>query len=280
MSLFSNFLITSKTKLFSLLMVFFVVLLVIPQASYAQVKSEQYQPESLHELIAYLYGVLATLEAQLNAQQGDAYSYTGTTNQARASTLTPTDVDEEEATIRGEVEFGSAKYVYVYFEYGTRSTFGEETSRVRTSRTSDSKKFDATLEDLREDQKYYYRAVVELPNGDLLRGSTRTFVTDEDNNRSYYNGDYIELEDDEYRGNDAITIRVEAPSSLVLNQGWVGLYKEDDDNLSYFTYRYVNYRNQTLTFYAPYEEGEYEFRLFKDSGYTQIYTSDSFAVRN
>ncbi len=266
-------------KLITLLVVVMLFMPIFSYRAYAQTDATTYHPTSLQEVIAYLYGVIATLEAQLAAKQGT--SVVSTTGRTTVSTLTPTRINDNEATLRGEVAFGSAEYVYVYFDYGTDSSFDDRTSRVRTYRTSSVKSFSADLEDLRDDEKYYYRAVVELPNGTLLRGTTRTFTTDEydDDDDDYRSSGDIDIDDDEYRSGDTITVRIDAPSSVEIGSGWIGLYEVDASDRSYLSYRFINRRDQTFTFTAPQDRGEYEFRMFADENYDRVEVSDSFEVR-
>lgn len=254
---------------------------VFPYRAYAQTTAATYQPANLQEVIAYLYGVIATLEAQIAQKQGSG-SVVSSSGRTIVSTLTPSRVHDDEAILRGEVTFGSADYVYVYFDYGTDSSFDDRTSRVRTSRTTNTKSFSAHLEDLRDDRKYYYRAVVELPNGTLLRGSTRTFTTDEYD--EYDDDDYrgsgdIDIDDDEYRSGDTITVEVDLPSSADLGKWWIGLYEEDANDRSYLAYRYIYSRDQRFTFTAPSYRGQYEFRIFANENYDRVEVSDSFEVR-
>ncbi len=95
-------------------------------------------------------------------------------------TRSAVDVDEDRATLRGEVEFGESETADVWFEYGTDSDdLDEETDKDELSDDEDEV-FEFELEELEADTRYYYRAVAESDDGDIDRGALRNFTTEED----------------------------------------------------------------------------------------------------
>ena len=61
---------------------------------------------------------------------------------------------------------------------------------------------------------------------------------------------------------------------------WIGLYREEADDLSILTWQYIEgLRSGNRTFTAPSEPGRYNFRLFENNTYTRLAVSDSFEVR-
>jgi hypothetical protein len=254
----------------------------VPKTAFAVTNTANYQPESVTELIAYLYGIIASLEAQIGKQSSGVVSgSTNTTNQG-VTTLTVQSVEEEEARLRGSVSTITTDYVLVSFEYGrSRSNLSEDTSTKRLSR-SQAGTFYIDVDDLRGDTTYYYRAVVQKPNGTKTYGTVRSFTTDDDNrsssNSNNRGDDELEFDESEYERGELIELFVDIDTEL-LPGSWIGLYDEDDKNGVYQAWQYVTADTDRLDFYAPSVPGDYEFRLFADSGYEDIATSDTFEVR-
>ena len=63
-----------------------------------------------------------------------------------------------------------------------------------------------------------------------------------------------------------------------LSTAWIGLYKTDADDRSYIKYTYLRGTSGSYTLDLPRDEGQYEFRIFQDSGYTRVGTSQSFTI--
>jgi hypothetical protein len=56
--------------------------------------------------------------------------------------------------------------------------------------------------------------------------------------------------------------------------GWIGFYKEGADDRAFISWRYLrDLTDQTFTVQAPKELGSYNFRIFRDAGYTRLGTS-------
>lgn len=67
------------------------------------------------------------------------------------------------------------------------------------------------------------------------------------------------------------TVKVMFTQGSTVPGPWIGLYKSGADNNSYISYQNTNSLSQgEVTFTMPSEVGMYEFRAFKDSGYTLI----------
>jgi uncharacterized protein YerC len=74
-------------------------------------------------------------------------------------------------------------------------------------------------------------------------------------------------------------ITINASGYQQTEYSWVGFYKSDAADRSYLSYAYINkLPNGQYTVEAPKELGSYEFRFFKDSGYTKIGTSSIYQV--
>jgi hypothetical protein len=88
------------------------------------------------------------------------------------------DVESDDTvTLFGEIDLDGASYADVWFEYGTDGDLDEETSSRRITRDT---RFSVELDDLDEDEQYYFRAVAQAPGGSRTYGSVRGFETDED----------------------------------------------------------------------------------------------------
>lgn len=96
---------------------------------------------------------------------------------AQVKTLLSANVEDDRATLRGELDLNDADYAEVWFEYGTvSSNLNRETDTTRLD-DGDALTFDELVTDLDEDTRYYYRAVAEDDNGDKDYGIIRAFIT-------------------------------------------------------------------------------------------------------
>lgn len=154
-----------------------------PLTMYAQVSN--YQPRTQLEMIAYLYGILAQLQAQLaELKAAEARGETRTTS-TRVSpnpffvnvvSLAPTSIDRSSAILNGEVDKGGSEYLEVWFQYGV----GDGLTRTKDLEPivwSGRQPVSATLKDLRSNTTYSYRLVAEDERGYRHYGQTRTFTT-------------------------------------------------------------------------------------------------------
>jgi hypothetical protein len=169
-----------KTITSTLLLGFFLM----PVTMYAQTSST-YQPRTQLELIAYLYGVLTQLQAQLAAQQSGETPRTSTSYTTRNSpnpfyvnviSLAPTTVGRTVATLKAEVDKGGSEYLDVWFEYGEGSRLNQKESVAQVKNTG-RQSVSVKLDDLDSDTTYSFRIVVEDEDGHRQYGQTRTFTT-------------------------------------------------------------------------------------------------------
>jgi hypothetical protein len=241
-----------KTALLALVM----LVLVMPVASaQAQVSYTNYSPTSQAEIIAYLQGIIAQLQAELAARQGNqVYShnqyqyqyqyqpqpvgqvygvtYPNTTYQVEAGTGFVS-ADRGEYTLFGTVDLNGAGYAYAWFEYGDDDDFGRTTSRKHITQDV---RFSATVYPSRGDDYLYYRAVTESPNGHRDYGSTRAVFVRGNNNyndNGNYNGNLPDVETD--RADDIDDHSAELNGSVDMNDFRNGLvffvYGEDENDV-------------------------------------------------
>lgn len=107
-----------------------------------------------------------------------------------------TNIDAYSATLNGFVDTNDDRDVYVWFEWDFSSgSYDYRTPRFFYDRTNGDD-FEYTLNNLRPDTTYYFRAVALNDDGDIIRGDRRNFRTDEDGyaynyyDPYYYNYDY------------------------------------------------------------------------------------------
>ena len=165
-----------------------------------QIASAQTTTYTRAELIAEIQRLLAELARQQNHvyyyQYNPGYGYGPYYNPGRVlgastfdadvevETLRAIDVEDDEASVYGSVDLDGARYADVWFEYGEDDDDLDERSRRGRIDRNDRRTFRADLEDLDEDERYYYRAVARDPQGRIDRGVIRSFFTDDDDRRS------------------------------------------------------------------------------------------------
>ncbi len=166
------------------------------ESAAAQTFYPNYAPQSQQEFIAYLYGIIAQLQAQNGstasfqsqttfspngAVLGAANSFGSTRSSFDVEVFTSgaNNIDGDEAWVFGSVDLNRAQFADVWFEYGeTRSMNDRSRSGRITQRTSET--FRGDLDGLREDETYFFRAVAQDPSGFRTYGQVRTFESDDD----------------------------------------------------------------------------------------------------
>lgn len=203
------------------------MLLFVSVPSFARAQTV-YQPQTVEQQIAYLYGLIAQLQAQLQTmrtyqysgtnsyyQTVSPYGYTGSWGSYRIEldTLSATDVEEEEAKLRANIDLDGASYANGWFEYGEFGDMDERTTAVQiTNRGDDTRSYTRVVDDLDDDTRYWYRAVAEGPDGRRVYGDIRSFTTDDDgrsssNSSSRYDDEpTAETEDASYLGSGKATL--------------------------------------------------------------------------
>ena len=98
-------------------------------------------------------------------------------NTVSVSTEGANNINQTSATLEGEFDFDSGRgNINTYFQYGLTTSLGYTTSwqRFNNDRAGN---FDATINGLTANSRYYYRAC-GVSNGNLTCGSTMSLVTD------------------------------------------------------------------------------------------------------
>lgn len=94
-------------------------------------------------------------------------------SEPEVETRSVTDVEQEEATLRGRVD-GNGANTFVWFEYGEDRDLNDSTGDKRVG--SGNSNFSATITNLEPGTIYYYRAVAENEEG-TDRGNIQSFRT-------------------------------------------------------------------------------------------------------
>jgi hypothetical protein len=202
--------------------------LVVPNAAFAQTT---YQSAAVQQQIAYLYSLVAQLQAQLLALQT-----AGQTNSVTSYLTIQTDgvseASNDSVELDGRVVFVRDGDARVWFEYGvsTALNYSTESRDVNNGDKGDTISFSAIVPDLNTNQIYYYRAVAEGDDGRYAEGSIKSFK---------YTGDYSNNNNNNSNNDDtpdATTDDVDDvdESSAELN-GDVDM-NDFEDGLAFFVY--------------------------------------------
>lgn len=118
----------------------------------------------------------------------------GSHDEPNATTNSATSIDDEEATLNGEIESGDDDVYRVWFEWGEDDNDLDNDEEVDEDEYDGSDStFDVELaiDNLDEDTKYYFRVCAENSYGEDC-GSIRSFTTDDNsNNNNNDNNEYV-----------------------------------------------------------------------------------------
>lgn len=266
------------------LLVVFVTLSALPLTASAQ--QVDYEPQTIEEQIIYLLGMIAQLQELLDLmKEREAESGVVSGGGGRADvdvdTLSARDIEDDEAELRGEIDFNGEKEARVWFEYGEDDDDLDErtTKRRVTDFRGDELTFTETVDDLDEDERYYFRAVAEDENGDRTYGSIRSFTTDEDSSSSS-GGDFeLIVRDTLVSVGDEVDVEWEVPREDVGSRNWIGLYERGADDEDYLDWTYIATDTDGEVTFEMESLGTFEFRLFLSNSYVEEVTSRLVTVQ-
>ncbi len=148
------------------------------------------------------------------------------------TTRSATDIDDEEVTLRGEVDFNNEDEATVYFQYGkSSSNLKYETTHWVLDEDDDDEDFEQGLTDLEEDTKYYYRAVAEDERGREDYGQIYSFTTDDDDRDSDDDYPEVEVEDADDVDENSAELEGEIDMNDFKNGIAFFVYGEDEDQV-------------------------------------------------
>ncbi len=95
-------------------------------------------------------------------------------------TSSATNIDENRATLRATISFNKEDVAYVWFEYGDDEDDLDKDTRTVVQHEDDGRNVEITIQGLRDEEKYYFRAVAEDDYGEKTYGVTKYFTTRRD----------------------------------------------------------------------------------------------------
>lgn len=210
--------------------------------SYYYVNQSNYSTNQLQSLINQLNVLLAKLQAlqgysNVNyhkyyytdftpKQNTYSYNYGSKSYDVEVSTDDADVESDDTAVLSGDVELDDAPYAIVWFDYGTDGDMDEESDSLKLT---DDDSFEIEVDDLDEDERYYFRAVAEDPSGYRVYGSIKAFGTDEDD------------DDDDDNDNDEDTPEATTQDAEDVEEDRAELHGEIemndfDDGIAFFVY--------------------------------------------
>ena len=102
---------------------------------------------------------------------------------------------------------------------------------------------------------------------------------DDDDNGDDDTGEYsLNVSANTITAGESVTVSYTAPGSSNRNRDWVGLYTPNANDRSYESYRYTSSGTSGSLSFTINTPGTYEFRYFKNNGYTRVARSGEFVV--
>ena len=226
----------------------FIIIFSIPAVSSA---SHDHQTEA--EQIAYLYSVVAQLQAQLAALQASQSHYSSPTtyyyNPSHSSSDYITAItggvrtSSGEVLLEGQIDFDERDTVRAWFEYGTTQSVTQSTQSVDITGSANTVKSIAiSASVISSYSTYYYRLVVEDGDGDYSEGVLKSFTVtsydhdsdDFDNDNSHRDEDIPDISTDS--ANDIDTDSAELQGDVDMNDFEDGqvffVYGEDENDIN------------------------------------------------
>lgn len=140
------------------------------------------QYESFDSLIARLQALIERLRVLRGESTNNNNDDDNDDSAAEVTTRSAESVDEDGATLRGEVDLEDGDEAEVWFEYGTSlNNLNKKTTPADIDEDEgDTVQFETKISGLSDDTRYYFRAVAEDEDGDKDYGEKLSFTTDDD----------------------------------------------------------------------------------------------------
>ena len=151
-----------------------------------------------------------------------------------------TNIEEDEAVLRADIEWNDADRGYIWFEYG-EDRDDLDWSTGRASVDDDDDDYRRRIDDLDEDERYYFRAVIkDRDSGKVYYGDIESFYTEDDRNN-----DEVEIDLD--HADDVTDDSAELSGSVDMNDFRNGIvffvWGEDEDQVEDIADDYTQYQD-------------------------------------
>ena len=182
----------------------------------AQAYTTTYQTPATQQQIAYLYALVAQLQAQLNALLA-AQGQGGVQSNSNYVTITSesvSDASNDSVQMYGTADIKQSGTARFWFEYGPTQAVNYSTeSRSVNARTGSNVSFTFTAPDIDSSGTYYYRAVAEDTVGRYAEGTLKSFTYSSvgghsSSNSSNNNDDEPEVSNDDITSIDSDSARI------------------------------------------------------------------------
>jgi hypothetical protein len=128
--------------------------------------------------VEHLRAIIVHLQAILDSFKNYQVPVYGSDAEINITTVSASNVNEDGAKLRGEVDFNDSDTAEVWFEYGkNKNNLSTKTTKIELD-DSDSESFSKSVNNLNDDTLYYFRAVGRDDSGYIDRGSILSFRTD------------------------------------------------------------------------------------------------------
>jgi hypothetical protein len=151
-----------------------------------------YQLNNLDEDTTYYFKACGTNDAGEDCGSVKSFSTDGENNNddnIEVTTLSAQNIEDDSATLRGDIIETNGEDVVRYFEYGEDEDDLDETTYL-SGETDNEGDFSKTINGLDDDTTYYFRACIESQDSnDEDCGSVKSFSTDDGDNDNGNDGD-------------------------------------------------------------------------------------------
>ncbi len=128
-----------------------------------------YQAIGLNEDNIYSHGKIRSFRTGVDARSDDAL--------IKVSTRRASDIDEDRATLTGNINFRDELYAYTWFEYGDEEKYLDNNTSKKIVYKKDGKITSRILHRLESEEYYFYRIVAQDKAGAKSYGKTIRFKT-------------------------------------------------------------------------------------------------------
>lgn len=206
----------------------------------------RYTQAEIANIQAYIQQLILLLrqlqQLQLQLGYGTGTVYGGASN-VDIVTLSARDIEDDRATLRGEVDFNSEDEATVYFEYGRSLTaLSSDTTHIVLN-DNDDENFSHIVTNLRDDTKYYFRAVAEDEDGRPDYGGILNFTTDDNGSSSNDDEPDTETLSARFITDDSAQIRGEIDMNDFDNGIAFFVYGEDENQVDDISSDYSKYND-------------------------------------